>query len=191
MPAIEINITQSAQKPAAGRTRNHRLFPGVIKTRGFIIHQQGFSGCSSWQFSEQSRKDICFYHNAARRALVHFRSVKQFPFKGVHTFGAFKQNSPSFPNYPDTECRISDNLHPALFSDHPGVTYPIMQGSFLLVKSGHDIANQKDCAAQNFCKIPPKSSDITYLAAVSSDDLYLTGNFSCIVAPYLPMNHVV
>jgi hypothetical protein len=58
MPAVEGDITKGADKSAAGRAGNHRLFTGVVEASGLFIQLQDIAGATGGHFPVQGRINI-------------------------------------------------------------------------------------------------------------------------------------
>jgi len=91
MPAVEINVAQSTQKPAAGRTGDSRLFARVIKATGFFLSLQRISGLAGGQFTKKCRVNIRAYRFLACRARNQRKGVDRLSAERCFALGARKQ----------------------------------------------------------------------------------------------------
>ena len=88
MLAVERNVAQIANEPAAGRTGYHGFFTGVIKTSGFISHLQGLAGSDGGKLPVKGRENIRSQKTLTRRTGTQCIGVDHLPGQGGVTFSA-------------------------------------------------------------------------------------------------------
>lgn len=76
MLVVDGNITKGTHETAAGGTRNHRFFAGVIEATGLFVHLHQFAGMTGWQSAVQRRVDIRAYKPLAFRTGDHRISIE-------------------------------------------------------------------------------------------------------------------
>ena len=145
--AAEFYITEGTEKTAAPVAGNDGLFLRMVKTACLIIDER-LSGFTRLEIAKKCGKHIDLY-----RCLTGWAGDEM----GDVVISGGKRR---------VTVRTGDIFHKSGFPDDPRITNTVMEGTFFIIESNHNISDTENHSAEKFCEMSSTGTAIADLFTV-------------------------